>query len=520
MYSFYSDKKFFSRFFLWTTSLFAMCNDLRATEPPLQLDICSSLVSSTLDEMLMDGASNIPLDPLPDFLPISPESLRRYKEKRQSSHMSLSILPKIEQIVFLENGSSPHPLSPSLEDFNAISPESLRRYKGKRRTSRVSIHVPPTLIQKHSLSSLPEFLDDASSCSDTGLAVYINDKEIPTKITVDPSGEVFQELPVNLDQVTVLSIDGGGIRGLIPAYGLTKIEEQIGKNSNKIFDVAIGTSAGAIIAAGIACGISAERILDLFSTHSKEIFYSSTWRKIRTLNGLLGARYSSKKFRTILTEIFGDKKLSKLEGPELIITAVDYETDELQTFSSYDAKIDPKNNDRSIVECILASTAAPYYFPSVNINNKILVDGGVAANNPTVLGITAAIKQYQRSDGAWDLNNQITVVSLGTGEADPTSKPKKDAGLLNIANGIVSHLMGGQEDHSEKAAKELVKKIYRLQPRLNKKIPLDDISEKSQSYLIQKAEKFFNQDNLKFNKVLEVLRSTKKANFDEIDFSN
>jgi hypothetical protein len=89
----------------------------------------------------------------------------------------------------------------------------------------------------------------------------------------------------------LLSIDRGGIRGIIPAVALVKLEQTIGKLSREIFSFVAGTSTGALIAAGITAGIPAARILDLYMRRTSEIFTRSPWNIFKRV--VYGAMYST-----------------------------------------------------------------------------------------------------------------------------------------------------------------------------------------------------------------------------------
>ena len=114
----------------------------------------------------------------------------------------------------------------------------------------------------------------------------------------------------------VLSLDGGGIRGIIPALVLAHLERQMGAPASELFDLIVGTSTGGILALGLSLQdqqgksvLAAKRMVALFERHGSEIFERSLWRKLRTAGGggLFEEAYSHEALEKILHKYFGDK---------------------------------------------------------------------------------------------------------------------------------------------------------------------------------------------------------------------
>jgi uncharacterized protein len=111
----------------------------------------------------------------------------------------------------------------------------------------------------------------------------------------------------------ILSIDGGGIRGLIPALVLAEIESRTGKAVAECFDLIAGTSTGGILAMGLARDdgngkprFSAGDLADIYQTRGKEIFSRSLWKGAASLGGLADETYSHKGLEKVLEAYFGD----------------------------------------------------------------------------------------------------------------------------------------------------------------------------------------------------------------------
>ncbi|HET6821212.1 MAG TPA: patatin-like phospholipase family protein, partial [Anaerolineales bacterium] len=101
----------------------------------------------------------------------------------------------------------------------------------------------------------------------------------------------------------LLSIDSGGIRGIIPAIALLKLENTTGKLTRDIFSFVAGTSTGAIVAAAIAAGVPASRILDFYVNRTRDLFNQNPFRFIKLI--LFGYMYSTKQLRDLIAEALG-----------------------------------------------------------------------------------------------------------------------------------------------------------------------------------------------------------------------
>ena len=202
----------------------------------------------------------------------------------------------------------------------------------------------------------------------------------------------------------ILTVDGGGLRGVYAVHLLKRIEAELGRIWDTSFDLIVGTSTGAIIAGGLACGISAERGEQIFLDEGRRIF-----RKRRlAMMGLLGSRYRTNELERVLEEALGDRKLSDALVP-LMIPATDIGNGCFHMFrSAYHADF-AATNDLRIVDAVMASCAAPTYFDPHSVGEYLLADGGLWANDPSL----AATLEAREHFGA-DLED-VRVLSIGTG---------------------------------------------------------------------------------------------------------
>ena len=221
--------------------------------------------------------------------------------------------------------------------------------------------------------------------------------------------------------IRVLSIDGGGIRGILPATWLMTLEEETGKPAAELFDLVVGTSTGGILALGLTSPSkagkphSAAELRSLYVDHGAEIFSGNgPAHDAGSAPGSL-ARYSSEPLRGYLNDFFGDRPLSAALKPVAVVT-VDIRNFAGLLFSGGGLGQDPLG-DAPMQLAALATSSAPTYFDPVPYTGpdgveRLLVDGGLAANDPAFVGFSIALVQ-QRTIRQGE---EILLVSLGTGE--------------------------------------------------------------------------------------------------------
>ncbi len=232
----------------------------------------------------------------------------------------------------------------------------------------------------------------------------------------------------------ILSIDGGGIRGIIPATVLGAVERLVqkvrGDDTLKIgdcFDLIAGTSTGGILTCLYLAPdpdvpdrarFSADEGLRLYMEYGDEIFDRSIWKKLESLGGLADEKYSAKALEDTLRRYLGDLELKDLIGP-CLVTA--YATKQYRPwfFTWHDAVEDPAAN-YLVRDVARATSAAPTYFEAAmpdnldDIPNAVpMIDGGVFANNPAACAFVEAI----RSDKLNRKVEDVVMLSLGTGRS-------------------------------------------------------------------------------------------------------
>jgi uncharacterized protein len=264
----------------------------------------------------------------------------------------------------------------------------------------------------------------------------------------------------------ILSIDGGGIRGIIPGMILVALEEKLKKESKNpdaaivdYFDFFAGTSTGGILTSLLLCPsesdparprFSARAALDLYLEHGNEIFKMSFFKRIRAKFGLAGERYNSATFEGVLNNYFGETKLSQLIKP-CIISAYNIELRKTHFFRQQSAIARGDSRDFYLKDVCRATSAAPTYFSVAEIHSMAnvrypLLDGGVFATNPALSGLIEVTKAFNQTR-----INDIFLVSLGTGRSRRSYDYDhfKKSSAMAIVPAILDIMMSGVAETSD-----------------------------------------------------------------------
>lgn len=284
--------------------------------------------------------------------------------------------------------------------------------------------------------------------------------------------------------IKILSIDGGGIRGIIPAMILSEIETRTKKPICQLFDLIAGTSTGGIIALGLTKpnkdgkpAHQAQDFVRLYEMDGPKIFYQPLYRKINNLGSLLDEKYSAKNLEDVLDYYFKNAYLTDALT-NVLVTGYEIERRSAFFFKSHKAKTDPRRNFL-MKHIARATSAAPTYFEPEKIPTEdleeyfALIDGGVFAGNPAMCAYVEALSMFPKE-------KDFLMVSLGTGNlTDPIFyKDAKNWGLARWARPIFDVVLSGVSDTVEYQLKMLLpsegtgRRYFRLQVRL------DDASDK------------------------------------------
>ena len=199
---------------------------------------------------------------------------------------------------------------------------------------------------------------------------------------------------------SILAVDGGGTRGIYAAQILARIEQALGERVEECFDLLAGTSTGSIIAGAAAAGIPMNKVVELFQRESPRIFGKARFPSFISM--FFRSRYSRRSLETVLQEYLPRIVLRDLSAP-LMITSADISTGGVHVFKSRYLKDlgEPYERDGDVLlgDAILASCAAPTYFDPIIVGPYLLADGGLWANNPSIIALTEAISKFKRGGG-------------------------------------------------------------------------------------------------------------------------
>lgn len=312
----------------------------------------------------------------------------------------------------------------------------------------------------------------------------------------------------------ILSIDGGGIRGIIPATIVVYIEnrlQRITKNPeariSHYIDFIAGTSTGGILASAYLCPAESNPLLNKFTAEEALRFYlerggyifsSGMWDKIRSMGGIIKERYASLPLEKFLSVSFRKVKVSELLKP-CLLTSYDIEKKKPVFFQSHVAK-NHTQYDFYVKDACKATSSAPTFFEPARIQSLsgdpyTLIDGAVLANNPALCALAEAGVLFAEK-GIPLAADQFEVISLGTGKNQKayTYEQVKDWGGLGWLNPLLDVMMNGVSDTTERELHVLFQSLqasgqyHRIQPELlHARTEMDDASVENIHLLMQDA---------------------------------
>ncbi|HEX7244121.1 MAG TPA: patatin-like phospholipase family protein [Solirubrobacterales bacterium] len=269
------------------------------------------------------------------------------------------------------------------------------------------------------------------------------------------------------EPLRILSVDGGGVRGLIPAEVLAELEKRLAvrvkapARLSDYFHLFAGTSTGGLISLALTApgGPPATKLPDLYTVDGPKIFKRSHFGTIFNPIGIFGPIYGAGGLQSSLEERLGPSRLSQATR-DLLVTAYDMTKREPFFFTRWQALKDP-SRDYPIVDAGLATSAAPTYFPSHGVKvggeaePRALVDGGVFADDPSIAAIAEALGRAK--DPPAELTPQdLFMVSLGTGRYVPGYRQSDISGwgkirwaVLGEEPPLISAMLNGSADGAD-----------------------------------------------------------------------
>jgi uncharacterized protein len=283
----------------------------------------------------------------------------------------------------------------------------------------------------------------------------------------------------------VLAIDGGGIRGLIPALVLAELERRAGRRVYELFDLIAGTSTGGILACALCAPnpFPAEEVAAIYEEEGPAIFDRSVWQRFRSAEGLLDEKYEAGALDRALERFLAGKRLAETV-PELIVPTYDMSEPGPFFFKTRNARERPAD-DVPLTVVARATSAAPTYFEPLPVAARVLVDGGVFAVNPAMSAFAEVLRFHPSAD--------VVLLSLGTGQRTRSRRfaDVDDWGLVEWARPILDVVFDGISDAVDYQLRHVLggERYWRLQVELTRASDdLDDASPENLAELRRHAE--------------------------------
>jgi uncharacterized protein len=351
----------------------------------------------------------------------------------------------------------------------------------------------------------------------------------------------------NTSKIRILSIDGGGIRGIIPAaiieYLETRIKVVTGNSQAKIgeyFDLIAGTSTGGILTCIYLCPdendtskakYSATDALQLYMKHGNKIFHKNFWQQFKNFQ-LWNEGFPADNLEILLNEYLGNTLLSQMIKP-CVITAYNFYERRAAFFNSADSrKLGGEVKEFKVKHIARATSAAPTYFEPAMITSlseapQFLIDGGVFVNNPALCAYSEArslkfsdervlFGKYQMPKPNFPSAKDMLMVSIGTGSSKKRYEFEqlRNAGLIKWLPVIIDIMMSGNSEtvhyHLSKMWDTLnddaKKDYYRLEPELKTASPdMDNVTRKNLKQLHDAGQSFVFENVNKLNEIVDKL---------------
>jgi patatin-like phospholipase/acyl hydrolase len=284
----------------------------------------------------------------------------------------------------------------------------------------------------------------------------------------------------------ILTLDGGGIKGLFSATLLERLRQAYPRLIDEV-DMIAGTSTGGIIALALADGKTPAEIAALYRERANRIFDDSLWDDLIDLGKAVGADYSSTGLKRELAKQFGDRTLGKLRK-RVLVPAFDLDAPATRTrprawkpkfFHNFPGP--DSDRDEKVVDVALRTSAAPTYFPA----HQGYVDGGVVANNPAM----AAVAQALDPRAAAQRLDDLLMLSVGTGTEPKFIKRRRvDWGWGQWARPLVSIMISGVMGVADFQCRQILgERYFRLDHVFRDGVDLDDKRPATLDFLVDTA---------------------------------
>lgn len=312
----------------------------------------------------------------------------------------------------------------------------------------------------------------------------------------------------------ILSIDGGGMRGLIPARFLAALEAEAGLPCSKLFDLMAGTSTGGILALGLArpcaekfdpdaqpvpVAYTAAQLVELYQKQGQTIFHRPPPYVFESGDGMLASKYPCDGIDQVLDQYFGVTPLSAALT-HVMATSYDCSGPNPVEFKSWQPTGGPLMRDVA-----RATSAAPTFFPALPLGpGQLLVDGGMVSNNPTMWALSVLDEVFPNVD---PLSSEVIVVSLGAGDTESKIDPGR-GGIKDWGPVVVDVLMNASSHLVHLQAQKFCPRYFRFQTALQgASEAMDDASPGTVAFLLKIADDMVAAQGKQIQQLAALLKS-------------
>jgi len=324
--------------------------------------------------------------------------------------------------------------------------------------------------------------------------------------------------------IKILSIDGGGLRGIIPLMILQKLEEIKQKRITELFDLFAGTSTGGLISCGISLKgennkpkYTLEDLKNVYLDQGGKIFPQKSWlgQKFNMIKSVFKPEFSDNGLNEVLKNIMQDYLLTDCLKP-LFISSYDVKNNQPLFFKSRHAAINPDENAR-LYDICRATSAGPTYLPAHSFifdrKEVVCIDGGVFINNPA-LGALVEVSKYcdyygiDKTDTKFNFNN-LMILSLSTGHYNGsiTKKDALDWGKIGWIKPLIDIMMYGVNQATDYEVSELLPQENYLRININIDIEkyaiMTNSSKECSEYLMNDVHVQVFQNSTLMNKLIK-----------------
>lgn len=317
----------------------------------------------------------------------------------------------------------------------------------------------------------------------------------------------------DLKKYRILSIDGGGMKGIFTAFALWKLEEDHGINLLDYFDMVVGTSTGALISAAILSGSTGKEIYEMYLAKDNEIFANKNSIS-EQIKSTFFASYKNDGLANYLKKEIGEhtmESLYKKNKVDFAFFATNFTKAQPIVYGSPSLNKSPLiSTNSTLLNALLTTTAAPFFFEPLidEKTNNLIMDGGLWANNPSLAGINLALT------GKGVKLEQIEILSFGqtfTSDLNYQISKGKEVLISPMKNQFIQLLLSvltlNQNSQTFQVNSLLGSKVYRYQPEVDQKgVSIDKVTNKFVNY----SKVYWSQNQESLVKFIKTGENTKK----------